>query len=87
MKNNDPGWKGSNFEEVICAGGRHQIKVNMVHVKTIMAVRERFTAWFEYIETKYRKIINIAKKPDIKLKNAKFLNTKLSKDSKKNKPR
>ena len=52
-----------------------------------MAVRERFTAWFEYIETKYRKIINIAKKPDIKLKNAKFLNTKLSKDSKKNKPR
>ena len=52
-----------------------------------MAVRERFTAWFEYIETIYRKIINIAKKPDIKLINAKFLNTKLSKDSKKNKPR
>ena len=35
----------------------------------------------------YRKIINMPKEPEIKLINTKFLNTKLSKHSKKNKPR
>ena len=30
--------------KVICAVGRHQIKLNIVHAKTIMAVKDKLTS-------------------------------------------